>query len=82
MTTALIGASRWEQIADLLAALDNAAFTDEELTAINRYALDGGINIWWERSPYPSGFAAAVLSPRRGDYVRTTRGGWLGLGRS
>ena len=46
VTSVLIGASRWKQIEDSLGALDNTAFTDDELAAIDRHALDGGINIW------------------------------------
>jgi L-glyceraldehyde 3-phosphate reductase len=46
VTSALVGASRWKQIEDLLQALENTAFSDEELAAIDRFALDGGINIW------------------------------------
>jgi L-glyceraldehyde 3-phosphate reductase len=46
VTSALIGASRWPQIEDALGALDNLEFTDEELSAIDRHAVDGDINIW------------------------------------
>jgi len=46
VTTALIGASRWSQIEDSLGALENLAFTDAELAAIDRHAVDGGIDIW------------------------------------
>lgn len=46
VTTALIGASRWSQIDDSLGALDNLDFTAEELTEIDRYAADSGINLW------------------------------------
>lgn len=46
VTTALVGASRWEQIENSLAALENLDFTDEELATIDRHAVDGGINIW------------------------------------
>ncbi len=46
VTSALVGASRWKQIEDLLQALERPAFSDEELAAIDRFALDGGINIW------------------------------------
>ena len=46
VTTALIGASRWSQIEDSLGALDNLAFTAEELDQIDRYAVDSGINLW------------------------------------
>jgi L-glyceraldehyde 3-phosphate reductase len=46
VTTALIGASRWSQIDDSLGALDNLDFTAEELSEIDRYAADSGINLW------------------------------------
>jgi L-glyceraldehyde 3-phosphate reductase len=46
VTTALVGASRWSQIEDSLGALDNLEFTTEELTEIDRYAVDSGINLW------------------------------------
>ena len=46
VTTALIGARRWSQIEDSLGALDNLAFTPEELAEIDRYAVDSGINLW------------------------------------
>ena len=46
VTTALIGASRWSQIEDSLGALDHLGFTDDELTEINRFANDGGIDLW------------------------------------
>ena len=50
VTSALIGASRWSQIADALAALDNIAFDPDELVEIDRYAVDGDINLWAESS--------------------------------
>ncbi len=46
ITTALVGASRWSQIEEDLGALDNLEFTTDELAAIDRHAVDGGINIW------------------------------------
>ena len=46
MTSALIGASRLEQIVDLAGALDNLAFSAEELAAIDQHAVEGGINLW------------------------------------
>jgi len=49
VTTALIGASRWSQIEDSLGALDHLDFTEQELADIDRFATDGGVNIW-ERS--------------------------------
>jgi L-glyceraldehyde 3-phosphate reductase len=46
VTSALIGASRWSQIEDALGALDNLEFSGEELDQIDRYAVEGNINIW------------------------------------
>ncbi len=46
ITTALVGASRWSQIEESLGALDNLGFTADELAAIDRHAVDGGVNIW------------------------------------
>jgi L-glyceraldehyde 3-phosphate reductase len=46
VTSALMGASRWSQVEDALGALDNTGFSDEESAAIDRYAVDGAINIW------------------------------------
>ena len=46
MSSALIGASKPEQIAELVGALDNLHFSAEELAAIDRHAVDGGINLW------------------------------------
>jgi L-glyceraldehyde 3-phosphate reductase len=46
VTSALIGASRPEQIIENVAALDNLTFSAEELAEIDRYAVEGGINLW------------------------------------
>ena len=46
VTSALIGASRPEQVKGAVTALDNLAFSDEELAAIDARATEGGINIW------------------------------------
>ena len=46
VTSALIGASRPEQVADSVKALENLAFTAEELKEIDRYAVEGGVNLW------------------------------------
>jgi L-glyceraldehyde 3-phosphate reductase len=46
VTTALIGASRPEQIVDAVGAVANPTFAAEELAEIDRFATDGGINIW------------------------------------
>jgi L-glyceraldehyde 3-phosphate reductase len=46
VTSALIGASRPEQIADCVGALAKRDFSAEELAEIDRYATEGGINLW------------------------------------
>ena len=46
ITSTLIGASSVAQLEDNIAALEQTAFTDDELAAIDRYATDGGINLW------------------------------------
>ena len=46
VTTALIGASRPEQVEDCVRALENPEFTDEELAEIDSYAREADINLW------------------------------------
>jgi L-glyceraldehyde 3-phosphate reductase len=46
VTSALIGASSPEQVTDSVKALDNPSFTADELKEIDRYAVEGGVNIW------------------------------------
>lgn len=46
VTSALIGASRIEQLDQNLAALTQPALTEDELTAIERHAIDADINLW------------------------------------
>lgn len=46
ITSALIGASRWEQIEDCLGALDKLEFSQGELDEIDSHARDGQLNIW------------------------------------
>jgi L-glyceraldehyde 3-phosphate reductase len=46
MTSTLIGASSVAQLDDSLGALENPAFSDEELAEIDRYATDAQINLW------------------------------------
>ena len=46
VTSALIGASRPEQVVDGVKALDKLGFTAEELTEIDRHAVDARVNIW------------------------------------
>jgi L-glyceraldehyde 3-phosphate reductase len=50
VTSALIGASRWEQIEDCLGALRNTQFSRSELDEIDQHAADGGLNIWAQSS--------------------------------
>jgi L-glyceraldehyde 3-phosphate reductase len=46
VTSALIGASSVEQLEANLGALDNLAFTEDELEEIDHYATESEINIW------------------------------------
>jgi L-glyceraldehyde 3-phosphate reductase len=46
VSSALIGASSVSQLEQNYAALSNLDFSAEELTEIERYAVDGAINIW------------------------------------
>ena len=46
ITTALIGASKPEQIVDCVGALKNLEFTAEELTEIDQYSSNGNVNLW------------------------------------
>ena len=46
ITTALIGASRPEQIIDCVGAIENLTFTAEDLQKIDQYAIDQAINLW------------------------------------
>lgn len=46
VTTALIGASRPEQIADAVGAVGKPDFAPDELAEIDKHAQEGGINIW------------------------------------
>jgi L-glyceraldehyde 3-phosphate reductase len=50
MTSTLIGASSVEQLQQNVAALDNLAFTADELAEIDRYATDSDINLWRQAS--------------------------------
>jgi L-glyceraldehyde 3-phosphate reductase len=49
ITSALIGASSVDQLEQNLGALEQTAFTADELAAIDRFATDSRINIWTER---------------------------------
>jgi L-glyceraldehyde 3-phosphate reductase len=46
VTSALIGASRSEQIVDCVEALRNDTFTAAELAEIDLYAREADINLW------------------------------------
>jgi len=46
ITTALIGASRPEQVVDCVGAVDNLDFTEQELTEIDAAASEEDINLW------------------------------------
>jgi L-glyceraldehyde 3-phosphate reductase len=50
VTSALIGASRVEQVTEIAGALQNVTFAQEELQEIDLYARESGINIWAESS--------------------------------
>jgi L-glyceraldehyde 3-phosphate reductase len=50
VTSALIGASKPAQITELVGALQNLAFSSEELAAIDQQAVEGGINLWQRSS--------------------------------
>ncbi|MGI9093347.1 MAG: L-glyceraldehyde 3-phosphate reductase [Mycobacteriales bacterium] len=46
VTSALIGASSPGQLEGSVAAVERLSFDDGELAAIDRHAVDGGINLW------------------------------------
>ena len=46
VTSALIGASRPEQVSDAVKSLDKLAFSGEELAEIDGYAIEAGVNLW------------------------------------
>ncbi|MDP9271954.1 MAG: L-glyceraldehyde 3-phosphate reductase [Chloroflexota bacterium] len=50
VASALIGASSVEQLDDNLAALDLLGFAPAQLAEIDRFAVDGGINLWAQSS--------------------------------
>ena len=50
VTSALIGASSVKQLEENVAAIDDIDFTPEEIEAIDRDAVDAGINIWAQSS--------------------------------
>jgi L-glyceraldehyde 3-phosphate reductase len=50
VSSTLVGASSVEQLQENLAALDNLTFTPDELSEIDEYATDSGIDLWRESS--------------------------------
>ncbi|MEU5347969.1 aldo/keto reductase, partial [Streptomyces sp. NPDC020766] len=46
VTSLVIGASRPEQLEQNVAALENPDFSSEELAEIDKYATDGGVDLW------------------------------------
>ncbi|WP_406729261.1 L-glyceraldehyde 3-phosphate reductase [Streptomyces sp. GD-15H] len=48
VTSLVIGASRTEQLEQNVAALENLDFSGEELAEIDKYATDGGVDLWRE----------------------------------
>jgi len=52
VTSTLIGASSVRQLEENVGALDRLAFSDDELAAIDRHAVDAGINLWASSSAH------------------------------
>jgi L-glyceraldehyde 3-phosphate reductase len=52
VTSVLLGASSVAQLEANVGALDNLAFTDDELAEIDKYAVDSDINLWASSSSY------------------------------
>jgi L-glyceraldehyde 3-phosphate reductase len=46
VTSLVIGASSVAQLDDSLGALENLAFSADELAAIDAHAVEGGIDLW------------------------------------
>ncbi|CAM5475000.1 hypothetical protein SHIRM173S_08781 [Streptomyces hirsutus] len=71
VTSLVIGASRTEQLEQNVAALDNLDFSGEELAEIDKYATDGGVDLWREARLGNLGLSRGVCTaaegePRRG----------------
>jgi L-glyceraldehyde 3-phosphate reductase len=50
VASALVGASSVAQLDDNLRSLENLAFTPAELAEIDRFAVEGGVNLWAQSS--------------------------------
>jgi L-glyceraldehyde 3-phosphate reductase len=46
VTSVLIGANSVAQLEQNVGALDNLDFSSDEIATIDRYAVDGGIDLW------------------------------------
>ena len=46
VTSVLVGASDIHQIEQNIEALDNLYFSHEELKEIDKFAIEGGVNLW------------------------------------
>uniref|UniRef100_UPI002810F439 aldo/keto reductase n=1 Tax=Paenarthrobacter sp. TaxID=1931993 RepID=UPI002810F439 len=46
VTSALVGASSVRQLEDTLAAINNLEFSEDELNAIDEFAVESDINLW------------------------------------
>jgi L-glyceraldehyde 3-phosphate reductase len=53
VTSTLLGASSAAQLEETAAAVRSLAFTDDELGAIDGFAIDGDINLWAAQSEIP-----------------------------
>jgi L-glyceraldehyde 3-phosphate reductase len=53
VTSALIGARTVDQLDDSLDALNNLKFSPEELEVIDKYAVEGGVDLWRPVSRFP-----------------------------
>jgi L-glyceraldehyde 3-phosphate reductase len=53
VTSTLLGASSAAQLEETAKAVENTAFSDDELEAIDRFAIEGDINLWAAQSQIP-----------------------------
>lgn len=53
VTSTLLGASSAEQLRETAAAVQNLSFSEDELRAIDEYAIEGDINLWGAQSEIP-----------------------------
>ena len=53
VTSTLLGASSAAQLRETASAVANLQFSDDELAAIDGFAIDGDINLWGAQSEIP-----------------------------